>query len=108
MNTSSIIRNLKWSSLGIILAWVVLYFFLPFGLLILGVLTVLYLIRGSSHLRKKQGLNAMVNFLTSALLAGSALYFWKYHPNMNIFWTVGTFIGLLIVLIFLLLWKAHS
>lgn len=107
MNTSSVIRSLKWSSLGIIIGLMILYFFLPFGLPVLGVLAVFYLVKGSNDFRKKQRFNATVNLMTSALLAGSALYFWQYHPNMNIFWTAGTLAGLLIVLIFSLLWRAR-
>lgn len=107
MNTSSVIRNLKWSSLGIIIGLVILYFFLPFGLLVLGVVAVFYLVKGINDFRKKQRANATINLLISALLSGSALYFWQYYPNVNIFWTVGTLTGLLMVLIFSLLWRAR-
>lgn len=107
MNTLAVIRNLKWSGLGIILAWLILYFFFPAGLLLLVGLAIFYLVVGVYNLWKKQMPNATITLLISAFLTGTALYFWKHRPSIDIFWTMGTLTGLMVILVFVL-WRTHK
>lgn len=100
------LRNLAWSSLGIVVALFILTVSFPFGLLLLAGLAVAYLANGMRVWAIKRG--TIMPLLIGVCLALLTLYFWIYRPHVSLSLILGTFVGLVLVWLFtILLLRRH-
>lgn len=94
------LRNLVWSSLGIVVALFILAVSFPFGLLLLAGLAVVYLANGIRAWVKR---GTIMPLLIGMCLALLTLYFWTYRPHVSLSLILGTLVGLVLAWLFTIL-----
>lgn len=95
-----VLRNLVWSSLGIVVALFILTVSFPSGLLLLAGLAVAYLANGIRVWVKK---GTITSLLIGVCLALLTLYFWTYRPHVSSSLILGTLVGLVLAWLFTIL-----